>query len=90
MDAIEVRLHLLRHGGSATETARALGIARSAVYAAVERATARRPITVRSIKLDGVTGVMGEDEEQAIAAYIRACLETVGISREAPNPKGQG
>lgn len=80
MDAEAIRRKYLELGASANRTASALGITRSAVYQALERANKRAPLAVPTVKVIVAEGTAPEDRD-AVAAYVRASLEAAGIQR---------
>ena len=79
-DPAEVRRTYWRHGANVRETAAALDTSRETVYAYLGRAE-DAPVVV--VNLKAAEGVCEADLE-AIAIYLRACLERAGIRKEAP------
>ena len=85
MDSIGVRQVWLEHGGDATAAARTLTergskMTRQAVQYHVTRANTQSPLpAVAAVTLKDLDPA--DPAAQAIAKYVRACLDRAGISR---------
>ena len=78
LDSDEVRRAYLTCGGNVRETAHHLQTSRETIYAHLQRVN---PLVVPSVRITTAPGTSPEDVE-AIAAYVRACLDRAGIRQQ--------
>ena len=74
-DPLEVRRAYLVNGGNVNATAKALGTSRETVYSALDRA--QPPLVVPSVSIKGLDPA--SPDSQAVASYVRQCLDRAGI-----------
>ena len=85
LDPDTVQREYLRHGANVRQTAAALNTSRETVYQALKRAT---PLIVPKVTVIVEGGT--DDDREAIAAYVRASLDSAGIHRDpsvSPEPE---
>lgn len=80
MDSRDVRRAWLERGGDYSATAQALGCKRQTVDYHVRRANELHPLSVPNVRLS-VPPETDQGDRDAIATYVRACLERAGVSK---------